>query len=263
MNLSHLNGKNALITGSVGGIGHAIAVALATAGCNIVLHGIESESLASDAIKKVEKLGVKVIYIQADLQHVDEIESMFQKVIKQLGSVDILVNNAVTRHFASIETFPVEKWDLAMAVNVSAVFHLVRLALPVMRKNGWGRIINMTSVYGMRGTPNRIDYVASKSAIAGMTRGIAAELVHDNITCNALCPGSVLTPNIDSRINALMQESDLTRDEAEKEFLKGKQPGGKTIPAEYVARQALYLCEESAQFINGSVLPMEDGWLAF
>lgn len=132
----------------------------------------------------------------------------------------------------------------------------------MMRKNGWGRIINMTSIYGVRGTPNRIDYVASKSAIAGMTRGIAARLIHDNITCNALRPGSVLNPNIDSRINMLMQQKNLTRAEAKSEFLKGKQPGGKIIPAEYVARQALYLCEESARFINGSVLPVEDGWLS-
>lgn len=263
MSHTHLQGKIALITGSTGGIGLAIAKGLAQAGSKIVLHGIETPDQAQPAIRQIQDLGVDMLYLQADLQHLTQIQSMFDAVVSRFGGVDVLVNNAVTRHFSPVEDFPPEKWDQAIAVNVTAPFHLVRKALPVMRERGWGRIINMASVYGQRGTQNRIDYVTSKSAIIGMTRAIAAEVIDDNITCNAICPGTVLTPNIDSRINQLMQLEQLNRPEAEKAFLKGKQPGGKLIPDEHVARQALYLCEEQASFINGAVLPIENGWLAF
>lgn len=260
---THLKGKTAVITGSTGGIGLAIASGLAQSGCNILLHGLETQDQVQTAIRKVEAHGVRVKYIQSDLQHLSEIERLFQTVINTFGGVDILVNNAVTRHFSPVQDFPVNKWDQAIAVNISAPFHLIRMALPVMRRRGWGRIINMASVYGQRGTPNRIDYVTSKSAIIGMTKGVASELILDNITCNAICPGTVLTPNIDSRIQQLMDENNLSRGDAEKEFLKGKQPGGKLIPAEYVARQALYLCELESEFVNGAILTMENGWLAF
>jgi len=263
MSLAHLKGKTALITGSTGGIGLAIATGLAQAGCNIVLHGIETPEQVQPAIRQIQETGVDMLYLQSDLQHLSEIEHMFDALTNRFGGVDILVNNAVTRHFSPVEDFPTEKWDQAMAVNVTAPFHTIRKALPMMRQHGWGRIINMASVYGQRGTSNRIDYVTSKSAIIGMTKAIAAEIINDNITCNAICPGTVLTPNIDSRINQLMQQQHLTRQEAEKEFLKGKQPGGKLIPAEHVARQALYLCELGSEFINGAVLPIENGWLAF
>jgi 3-hydroxybutyrate dehydrogenase len=168
----------------------------------------------------------------------------------------------VTRHFSAIEKFPTDRWDQALAVNLSAPFHFVKAFLPGMRKSGWGRVINMTSVYGQRGTPNRIDYVTTKSALIGLTRAIAAEVVGQNITCNALCPGSVLTPNIESRIRALMHEKNIEWDLATAEFLQGKQPGGKLIPGKHLAELALFLCTAAGGQMNGAILPMENGWLA-
>ena len=264
MSLDHLKGKTALVTGSTGGIGFAIAQALSQAGCNTVIHGLETPDEAHCAIQKMTDGTGVVRYLQVDLQHLNQIEDMARTIHREFGGVDILVNNAVTRHFSPVETFPTEKWNQAIAVNVTAPFHLIRLTLPTMRQRGWGRIINLASVYGQRGTPNRIDYVTSKSAIIGMTRAIAAELVDkvQDITCNAICPGTVLTPNIDSRIHQLMEQQSLSRSQAEQAFLRGKQPGGELIPPEHVARQALYLCEDAAAFVNGAVFPIENGWLA-
>lgn len=257
-----LKGKTALVTGSSGGIGLAIAQDLAAAGSNVVLHGLEDPSVVTEQLAALRSLGVSAIYLQKDLQNSKEVEQVVALTLEQFGRIDILVNNAVTRHFSSIEKFPTERWDQALAVNLSAPFYFVKACLPLMRQAGWGRIINMTSVYGSRGTPNRIDYVTTKSALIGMTRAIAAEVVGQNITCNALCPGSVLTPNIESRIRALMQEKKLGWDVATAEFLQGKQPGGKLIPAKHLAELALFLCTPAGGQMNGAVLPMENGWLA-
>jgi len=257
-----LKDKVAFITGSSGGIGLAIAQELATAGSHVVLHGLEDPTLVAEQLASLRTLGVTAIYHQKDLQNPAESEQLAALVLEQFGSVDILVNNAVTRHFSPIETFPTERWEQALAVNLSAPFYFVKTFLPLMRQAGWGRIINMTSVYGSRGTPNRIDYVTTKSALIGMTRAIASEVVGQNITCNALCPGSVLTPNIESRIRALMQEKQLDWDVATEEFLQGKQPGGKLIPAKHLAELALFLCTPAGGQMNGAVLPMENGWLA-
>lgn len=257
-----LKGKAALVTGSSGGIGLAIAQELAAAGCHVVLHGLEDENVVVEQLAALRSHGVTAVYHQKDLQNLNEIEQLAALVLEQFGCIDILVNNAVTRHFSPIETFPAQRWDQALAVNLSAPFHFVKAFLPGMRQAGWGRVINMTSVYGSRGTPNRIDYVTTKSALIGMTRSIAAEVVGQNITCNALCPGSVLTPNIESRIRALMQEKNLDWDVATAEFLQGKQPGGKLIPAKHLAELALFLCTPAGGQMNGAVLPMENGWLA-
>jgi 3-hydroxybutyrate dehydrogenase len=257
-----LKGKAALVTGSSGGIGLAIAQELAAAGCNVVLHGLEDLSVVAEQLAFLRSHDVTARYVQKDLQNPKEIEQLATLVLEQFGCIDILVNNAVTRHFSPIEAFPAERWDQALAVNLSAPFHFVKAFLPGMRQAGWGRVINMTSVYGSRGTPNRIDYVTTKSALIGMTRAIAAEVVGQNITCNALCPGSVLTPNIESRIRALMQEKNLDWDVATAAFLEGKQPGGKLIPAKHLAELALFLCTPAGGQMNGAVLPMENGWLA-
>lgn len=257
-----LDGKAALVTGSSGGIGLAIAQRLAQSGCNVVLHGLEEVSLVADKLEEMRALGVTVAYHQKNLQNQSEIEQLAALAVEQFGRIDVLVNNAVTRHFSPIEHFPTERWDQALAVNLSAPFHLVKALLPRMRETGWGRIINMTSVYGSRGTPNRIDYVTTKSALIGMTRAIASEVVGTEITCNALCPGSVLTPNIESRIRALMQEKQLDWDAATKDFLQGKQPGGKLIPAQDLAQLAAFLCTAAGGQMNGVILPMDNGWMA-
>jgi 3-hydroxybutyrate dehydrogenase len=193
---------------------------------------------------------------------VDEIERLVATANAELGGVDILVNNAVVRHFAPIEDFPVDRWDAALAVNVSAAFHAIRLALPGMRAGGFGRIVNMTSVYGERGTTQRIDYVTSKAAIQGLTRAVAMEVAGSAVTCHALRPGSVLTPAIDRRVVELMDREGLPRREAEVKFLAGKQPSGRFVEVDSVARALLLLCGPAGPDMNGAILPIEGGWLA-
>jgi len=258
-----MKGKTALVTGSSHGLGLAMADALAGAGCNVLLHGVESPADVRPACAAFEaRHHVAPHYIQADLSQPEAVERLVDETIGRTGSLDILVNNAVVRHFAPIEAFPADKWDQALAVNLSAAFHAVRLALPRMRERGWGRIFNMTSVYGMRGTANRVDYVTTKSALLGFTRAVAAETVGTGITCNAICPGSVLTPNIDGRINALMDESGLNRSDAVREFLKGKQPTGELVEAAHVGEMVVFLCGPAASQITGAMMPIEGGWLA-
>ena len=260
---STLQGKTALVTGSLAGIGHAMASGLAAAGCRIVLHGIDAEASAAPVCDALaQRHGVEVGYVRADLADTRAIESMMGSIASRHGGVDVLVNNAVTRHFSPIESFPPEAWDQALAVNVSAAFHAIRLALPVMRERGWGRIFNMTSVYGERGVANRIDYVTTKTALIGMTRVVALETLNQGVTCNAICPGSVLTPNIDQRVQALMQDQDLDRDAATRLFLAGKQPTGRFVDSSHVAELLVFLCGPAGRDITGTMLPVEGGWLA-
>jgi 3-hydroxybutyrate dehydrogenase len=259
----NLSGKTALITGSTGGLGFAIATGLARSGCNVMLHGIESPSSIEPMQNALQREhGVEVRYQQADLTNPANIAELVAQCNAQLGGVDILVNNAVVRHFAPTESFPPERWDQAIAVNLTAPFHTIRLALPGMRERGWGRIFNMSSVYGSRGTTNRIDYVTTKSGILGMTRAVALENVSHGITCNAVCPGSVHTPDIERRLQQLIDTKGIERDQATRQFLAGKQPTGRFISAEHVAEMILFLCSAAAADITGAMLPIEGGWLA-
>ena len=253
-----LKGKTALVTGSTAGIGHALAQ-----GCNVVLHGLEAPDAIRPLQAELERAhGVKAGYVQADLADAQAIAAMMEEIARQHGGVDILVNNAVTRHFSPIESFPAEAWDQALAVNVTAAFHTIRLSLPAMRERGWGRIFNMTSVYGLRAVANRIDYVTTKTALIGMTRAVALETTNQGITCNAICPGSVLTPNIDARVQALMLEQNLDREEATRQFLAGKQPIQRFVDSTHVADLLVFLCGPAGRDITGAMLPVEGGWLA-
>ena len=257
-----LSGKAALITGSIGGIGLAAARALGARGCAVMLNGLETPAAAESALDALRELGADAHYHQADLADPHAVERLVAESVAAFGNVDILVNNAVIRHFAPVDEFPVQAWDRALAVNISAPFHAVRLTLPGMRRRGWGRIINMTSVYGERGTPNRIDYSTTKAALAGMTRAVAAEVMGQGITCNAVSPGSVLTPNIESRLQRLMADRGIDRVAATSAFLAGKQPVARFVPAEHVAELIAFLCSESAAEINGANMPVDHGWLA-
>ena len=176
------------------------------------------------------------------------------------GSVDILVNNAVVRHTAPVEAFGVEQWDEGLAVNVSAAFHTIRLTVPRMKQNRWGRIINVSSIYGLRGAPNRVNYVTSKTALIGMTRAVAMETVGHGITCNAVCPGTAETPVHEATILKSMTTEGLSRGEAERRFFAGKQPTGRFIAAEHVAALMVFLCGPEAADITGAVLPIDGGW---
>jgi 3-hydroxybutyrate dehydrogenase len=236
-----LQGKTALITGSTQGLGLASAKQFAAAGCRIIDNGFRGGE-----------------YVGADLRNPAQIEAM----VKAAGPIDILVNNAVVRHTAPIERFAPENWDESISVNLSAAFHTIRLALPAMRSRGWGRIINVSSIYGQRGAANRVGYVTTKTALIGLTRTVALEVVGTGVTCNAVCPGTTETPVHEATIEALMKNEGLSHAEAERKFLAGKQPTGRIIAANDVAQLIVFLCGPASGDINGSVFPIDAGWSA-
>jgi 3-hydroxybutyrate dehydrogenase len=255
-----LKGKCALITGSVGGLGFAAAERFAAAGCNIVLSGLAEPDVIAHSRTRIETYGVRALYSSADLRRPRDIEQMFRDSEEAFGGVDILVNNAVVRCAAPVEEFPVSAWDEGIAVNLSAAFHTIRLAMPGMRQRRWGRIINVSSIYGLIGAANRVNYVTSKTALIGMTRAVALETLATNITCNAVCPGSVLTPVHEAAIQKTMEDDGLSRADAEKRFHAGRQPSGRFIAAEDVADLMVFLCGPGSRDINGAALPIEGAW---
>lgn len=256
-------GRTALVTGSTAGLGFAIAQGLARSGCNIVLTGlVTAAEIEAERGSLARETGVDVAYVRADLAEPDGVERLLDVVGRTVGGVDILVNNAVVRHFARIVDFPAANWDAALAVNLTAAFHAIRLLLPGMRQRNYGRIFNITSVYGMRGTVDRVGYVTTKAALLGLTRSVALENLDVDVTCHAICPGSVLTPGTEGRVLQLMEDSGLSRDAAERSFLDGKQPGGHFVAAESVSDLLVFLCGPIARDMTGSMLPVEAGWLA-
>ena len=254
-----LHGRCALITGSTQGLGLAAARRFAAAGCHLVLHGLAAPASVDDLRRGIEQEhGVRTIYSGADLRRPADIAQMMSAA-DALGGVDILVNNAVVRHTAPVEAFGVDHWDDGLAVNVTAAFHTIRLAVPRMKQRGWGRIINVSSIYGLRGAANRINYVTSKTALIGMTRAVALETVSHGITCNAVCPGTSETPVHQAALDAMIAGG-LTRDAAERQFFAGKQPTGRFIAADGVAGLMLFLCGADAADITGAALPVDGGW---
>lgn len=254
-----MKGRTALVTGSSDGLGLAMGKGLAAAGYNLMLHGLaapEDMTPTCDALMRAHD--VQVRYVRADLSQPEEID----RLISEAGPVDVLVNNAVVRHFAALEDLAMAHWEQGLAVNLTAAFRAIQLTLPGMRERGWGRIFNLSSAYGARGIANRIGYVTSKTALLGLTRAVAVETQGQGITCNAVCPGSVLTPNIEGRLTALMAEKQLDRQTATVEFLQGKQATGRFVEASHVADLIVYLCSESAGSITGATLPVDDGWMA-
>ncbi len=256
-----LVGKCALITGSTQGLGLAAAKRFAAAGCNVVINGLGDQREIDAVRAAIEKeQGVRTMYCNADLARADEIEHMVAASIKTFGGIDILVNNAVVRHAAKVDDFPPEAWDHGIAVNLTAAFHTIRLALPGMRARNWGRIINVSSIYGLIGGVNRINYVTCKTALIGMTRAVALETRGHDITCNALCPGTVETPVHVQTIENMMETESISHAEAERRFLASKQPGGRFIAAEDVAAMMLFLCGPESRDITGAALPIDGGW---
>jgi len=256
--MSALSGKWALVTGATAGLGFAVSESLAGAGANLIVHDLAAPREA--ATNLASRFGVETISIAADLSRRAAIEGMMSDLLARLDGIDILVNNAVVRHFALAEDFSPDHWEEALAVNLSAPFHLARLALPAMKRRGFGRIINLGSIYSTRAVPERIDYVTTKTAIVGMTRAIAIETAQTNITCNALCPGTLPTPAIESRIAAGAARDGRPIEEATRDFLAARQPSGRFIATEGVAALAVFLCTPAARDITGAALPIDGGW---
>jgi 3-hydroxybutyrate dehydrogenase len=256
-----LRGKCALITGSTAGLGFAIADRLAAEGCRVIINGLATEQdgeRARDALSR--KHGVEVRFHGADLSVPERVAELIQFARDTFGGVDILVNNAVVRHFSPVEDFPVERWNEALAVNLSAAFHTIRLALPGMRQRGWGRIINVASVYSFVAAENRIDYVTTKTAILGMTRVVALETAKSEITCNAIAPGVMATPAILARFERMAKEQGVSTEQATRDYIAKKQPTGKYVPMENVAALVAFLCGTQSQGITGAVFPLDGGW---
>lgn len=261
MTQAPLTGRVALVTGSDTGLGLGIATALARDGANVVLHGLGPRD-AGEAIaaRLAEQTGSRTIFRGSDLRDVAAIEAMVIEISDGFGQPDILVNNAVVRHFKPVEDYTAEEWDTSLAVNVSGPFHLVRLLAAGMKRQGWGRIVNLSSIYGQRGAANRIDYVTSKTAILGMTRGLAIEFAKSGVTCNAVSPGTVPTDAILERIRTQADEAGVTITQAEADYLVGRNPTGRFIAIDSVVALVSLLCSKSGDDINGANLAVDGGW---
>ena len=258
-----LKGKTALVTGSTSGIGQGIAEALAAEGANIVLNGF-GEAAAIEALRQeiADKNGVTVTYDGADMTKPAEIARMVKDAEGQFGAVDILVNNAGIQHVAPIEEFPEERWDAIIAINLSSAFHSTKAALPAMRSKGWGRVINIASAHGLSASANKSAYVAAKHGIVGLTRVTALETGGSGITCNAICPGWVLTPLVKKQIEDRAAASGRSYDEEKLALVAEKTPSKDFSTPGQIGGLAVFLCSSSADQITGAPLSIDGGWMA-
>ncbi len=254
-----LKGKTALVTGSTSGIGLGIAKALARQGANIVLNGFGD---AEGPQAEVAACGVQVAYHGADMRQPADIEDMMNHAAAQFGRVDILVNNAGIQHVARIENFPVERWDAIIAINLSSAFHATRLALPAMQTANWGRIINVASTHGLVGSPEKSAYVAAKHGIVGLTKVTALENATSGVTCNAICPGWVLTPLVQKQVDAKAAALGIPVEEASQRLLAEKEPSRQFTTPEELGALAVFLCSPAANNVRGAARNMDGGWTA-
>ena len=252
-----LDGKVALVTGSTSGIGLAIARALAAEGARVMLNGF-GDPAEIDRIRS--ELGAS--HDRADLSDPAAIEAMMAHCSAELGAPDILVNNAGIQHVAPVESFPTEKWDALLAVNLSAVFHTTRLALPAMKARGWGRIINTASAHSLVASPNKSAYVAAKHGVAGFTKAVALEAARDGVTANCISPGYVWTTLVENQIPDTMKARGMTREQVMNDVLLAAQPTKRFVTPEEVAALALFLCRDEAASVTGANLSMDGGWTA-
>jgi 3-hydroxybutyrate dehydrogenase len=258
-----LKGKSAVVTGSTSGIGAAMAKALAQAGANITLNGLGDASAIESQRAALEKeFRVEVGYSLADMTKPDAIAAMVRDAEKRFGSLDVLVNNAGIQHVSPIENFPIEKWDAVIAINLSSAFHTIRAAVPGMKKRKWGRIINVASAHGLVASADKVAYVASKHGIVGLTKAVALETANLGITCNAICPGWVLTQLVEKQIVARADASGKSVDAEKMALLAEKQPMHAFTRPETIAAFAVFLCSEAAATMTGGAYPIDGGWTA-
>ena len=258
-----LKGRSAIVTGSTSGIGLGIARALAAAGANVVLNGFgDAREIERLRAGLAAEFGVTVAFSGADMSKPGEVRGMVAHAVGTLGGVDILVNNAGIQHTAPVEEFPDDRWDAILAINLSASFHAVKAALPGMRERNWGRIVNVASVHGLVASTHKIAYVAAKHAVVGLTKVVALETATTGITCNAICPGFVLTPLVQKQIDDLAAREHLAPRQATGRLLAEKQPSLDFATPEQIGALTVFLCSEAAAQIRGAALPVDGGWLA-
>jgi 3-hydroxybutyrate dehydrogenase len=257
-----LKGKTALVTGSTSGIGLEMARALASQGANIVVNGFGDAQAIAGVEKELQGRGVKTLYHGADMSKPGEIEAMVRAAESAFGRVDVLVNNAGIQHTAPIDQFPAERWDAIIAINLTSAFHTIRLTLPKMRASGWGRIINIASVHGLVASVEKSAYIAAKHGIVGLTKTVALETATTGVTCNAICPGWVLTPLVQKQVDARAERDRLSQDEAKRSLLAEKQPSMQFVTTEQLAGLAVFLCSPAADQIRGVAWAMDGGWTA-
>ncbi|MBF9033608.1 3-hydroxybutyrate dehydrogenase [Rhodobacterales bacterium HKCCE2091] len=254
-----LKGKTAIVTGSNSGIGLGVARELARAGADVVLNSYtDSEEDHALAAGIGSEFGVSARYVKADLSKAEEARAL----VETAGACDILVNNAGIQHVAPIDEFPVAKWDAIIAINLNSAFHTTAVALPMMRKAGWGRVVNIASAHGLTASPYKSAYVAAKHGIVGMTKVVALETAEEPITANAICPGYVLTPLVEAQIPDTMKEYGMSREDVIKNVMLQRQPSKEFATVEEIGGTAVFLCSEAARQITGTTISVDGGWTA-
>jgi 3-hydroxybutyrate dehydrogenase len=258
-----LQGKTAIVTGSTSGIGLGIAEAFAKEGANVVLNGFgDTMQIEETRSNLASRTNATVLYSPADMSRPKAIEHMIRQTIDTFGAVDIMVNNAGIQHVAPIEEFPDEKWDAILSINLSSAFHATKLVLPMMRRRGWGRVINVASAHALVASPYKSAYVAAKHGMLGLTRVTALEAAEDGITCNALCPGYVRTPLVDRQIDDQARAHGISRDKVVSDIMLKEQPTKRFVEVEELASLALFLCSDHGGSVTGAALPVDGGWTA-
>ena len=255
--------KSAVITGSTSGIGKGVADALAASGVNIVLNGFgDTDAIEAQRADLEEKYGITAVYNGADMTKANEIRAMMATAAETFGSVDIVVNNAGIQHVSPIDEFPTEKWDAIIAINLTSAFHTTAAALPIMRKTGWGRVVNIASAHGLVASPFKSAYVAAKHGILGLTKTTALETAQDGITCNAICPGYVRTPLVEAQIPDTAKARGITEEEVVRDVILSAQPTKSFVGLEELGALTVFLCSDAAKSFTGASLPVDGGWTA-
>ena len=258
-----LKTRNAVVTGSTSGIGLAIARALAAQGANVTINGFgEAAAIEAERAAIEKEFGVACVYSGADMSKPAEIAAMIAEAEKRFGSVDILVNNAGIQFVSPVESFPVEKWDQIIAINLSSAFHAIRAATPGMKARKWGRIINTASAHSLTASPFKSAYVAAKHGIAGLTKTVGLELATFGVTCNCISPGYVWTPLVEKQIPDTMKARNLTEEQVKRDVLLAAQPTKQFVTVDQVAAMAVFLCSEAASQMTGTNVSMDGGWTA-